>query len=87
MIEGGGHAAGVAALGLEGDLFIEQGGFDGPGAALAPAGGAHFLNQAEFDFVHRAEVVDMLLQEIQEVLALFVFENDAVGAEAVTESV
>jgi hypothetical protein len=72
---------------VKGDLFIEQGGFDGPGAALAPVSGAHLLDHAELDPVGRAEAVDVLLQENQEVLARFVVENDTFGAEAVAESV
>jgi len=72
---------------LEGDLFIEQGGFDGPGAPLAPVGGAHFLDHVELDFVGGLETVDVLLQENQEVFARFVVQNDTVGAEAVTECI
>jgi hypothetical protein len=72
---------------LEGDLFIEQSGFDGPGAALAPVSGAHFLEHADLDFVGRLEAIDVLLEENQEVLVRFVVENDTFGAEAVTESV
>jgi hypothetical protein len=68
-------------------LGIEHAGFDGPSAALAPAGGGHFLDQAELDFIDGTEVVDMLLQEILEILALFVFKDDAVGAEAVNDRV
>ncbi len=68
-------------------MLIEQGGFDGPGAALAPVGGAHFLDHAEFDLVGRLEAVDVLLEENQEVLARFVVQNDTLGAQAVTDSV
>jgi hypothetical protein len=72
---------------LEGDVFIEQGGFDGPSAALAPVGGAHLLDHVELDFVGGLEAVDVLLEESQEVFARFVVQNDTVGAEAVTECV
>jgi hypothetical protein len=72
---------------LESDLFIEQGGFNGPGAALAPVRGAHLLDHAELDFVGGLEAVDVLLEENQEVLARFVVQNDTFGAETVTESV
>jgi hypothetical protein len=67
-------------------LFFEQGG-DGPGAALAPVSGAHFLDHAGLDFVGRLREVDVLLQEDQEVLARFVVQNDAFCAEAVTDGV
>jgi hypothetical protein len=33
--------------------------FNGPGAALAPASGAHFLDQAELDLVDGPEVYDV----------------------------
>jgi hypothetical protein len=72
---------------LEGDLFIEQGGFHSPGAALAPIGGAHFLDHVELDFIGRLEAVDVLLEENQEVLARFVVQNNTFGAEAMTERV
>jgi len=72
---------------LEGDLFIDQGGFDRPRAALAPVGGAHFLDHVELDFVGGLEAVDVLLEESQEVLARFVVQNDTFGAETVTECV
>jgi hypothetical protein len=86
-IEGDGHAVRVGAVRVEGDLFIEQGGFDGPGAALAPVRCAHFLDHAELDFVGGPEVVHMLLQENQEVLARFMVQNNTFSAHAVPESV
>jgi hypothetical protein len=72
VIEGGGHAFRPGFARLEGDVFIEQGGFDGPGAALAPVSGAHFLDHAELDFVGWLKAVDVRLEENQEVLARFV---------------
>jgi hypothetical protein len=69
------------------DLFFEQGGFDGPGAALAPVSGGHFLDHADLDFVGGLKEVGVLLHEDQEVLARFVVKDDAVRAEAVTEGV
>jgi hypothetical protein len=70
---------------LESDLVIERSGFDGPGAALAPVRGAHFLDHAQLDFVGGLEAVDVLLHEKQEALARFMVENDTVGAQAVTD--
>jgi hypothetical protein len=86
-VEGGDHAVERVAVGWAGDLVIEHAGFDGPGAALAPAGGAHLLDEAELDFADGPEVLDVLVQEIQEILALFVFEDDAVSAQAVNDRV
>jgi hypothetical protein len=71
-VEGYGQAVPAAAIRLERHLPIEQAGFDGPGAALAPVSGAHFLDHAELDFVGGLEAVDVLLEENQEVLARFV---------------
>jgi hypothetical protein len=85
--EGDDHAIKRVAVGWAGDLGIERAGFDGPGAALAPASGAHLLDQAELDFIDGPEVADVLLQEIQEVLALFAVQNDTVGAQAMNDRV
>jgi hypothetical protein len=86
-VEGGGHAVARVAVRWAGGLGIENAGFDGPGASLAPAGGAHFLDHAELDFAGGPEAVDVLLQEDREVLARFVFHNGAFGAQSVTDGV
>jgi hypothetical protein len=68
-------------------MGIEHTGFDGPGAALAPAGGGHLLDHALLDFVGGAEAVGVLLEESEEMLARFVVEDETGGAEAVRDGV
>jgi len=58
-----------------GGLGFEHAGFDGPGAALSRAAGAHFLDHAELDFVDRPESTGMLLLENLKACARFVFQN------------
>jgi hypothetical protein len=72
---------------VAGDLFFEQGGFDGPGAAQVPVRGVHFLDHAELDFVSGLKDVDVMSQANQEVLARFVLQNDAAAAQAVNDSI
>jgi hypothetical protein len=81
------HRGWRPAVRLEGHLLIEHAGFDGPGAALAPVSGAHFLDHADLDFVGGLKAVDVLLQENQEVLARFALHNDTFGAQAVTDGI
>jgi hypothetical protein len=64
-----------------------EAGFDGPGAAHAPEGGGHFLDDAEFDVVGGAVAVDVLGQEDVEVLAGLVGQDDALGEKAVADGV
>ncbi|MGA3235243.1 MAG: hypothetical protein ABSG03_02985 [Bryobacteraceae bacterium] len=86
-MEGGDYAVERIAVGLAGGLGIEHAGFDGPGAALAPAGGGHFLDHAELDIAGGPEAVDVLLEEHRETRARFVVHNAIFGAQAVTDGV
>ena len=72
--------AGDLVVGLVGGhgVFVETG-FDGPGAAQAPEGGDHFLDDAELDVVDGAVALDVLVEEDVEVLAALVGQDDAVG--------
>jgi hypothetical protein len=64
-----------------------EAGFDGPGAAHAPEGGGHFLDDAEFDVVGGAVAVDVLGHEDVEVLAGLGAQDDALGEKAVADGV
>jgi hypothetical protein len=76
--ESGGNAA---------DFVAVEAGFDGPGAAHAPEGGGHFLDDAELDAVDGAEALDVLVEEGVEVLAGLVGQDDAPGERAVADGV
>jgi hypothetical protein len=67
-------------------VFVKTG-FDGPGAAQAPEGGDHFLDDAELDVVDGAVALDVLVEEDVEVLAALVGQDDAVGEQAVADGV
>ena len=85
--ESAGDAADLVA-GLAGvDGVVEEVGFDGPGAAHAPEGGGHFLDDAELDVVDGAVAVEVLAHEDVEVLAGLVFQDDAPGELAVSDGV
>ena len=85
--ESAGNAADCVA-GLAGmDGVVVEAGFDGPGAAHAPEGGGHFLDDAEFDVVGGAVAVDVLGQEDVEVLAGLGAQDDALGEKAVADGV
>jgi hypothetical protein len=45
----------------------------------APVGGAHFLDEAEFDAVGRLETAIVILDEDIEVLGIFASEKQALG--------
>ena len=47
-----------------------------PEAALAPKGGGHFLDLTEFHVVEGTETADMLIEELVEISAVFVGQND-----------
>ena len=77
--ESAGNAADLVA-GLAGvDGLVVEAGFNGPGAAHAPEGGGHFLDDAELDVVGGAVAVEVLGQEDVEVLAALVGQDDAPG--------
>jgi hypothetical protein len=54
-------------------------GFDGPDAVEEPIGGAHFLDEAEFDAIGRLETALVILDEYIEVFGIFAGEQDALG--------
>ena len=62
-------------------------GFDGPGAAQAPASGDHFFDHVEFEVVGGLEAIDVLGEECLKRFGRFVFENQAAGQKAVAQSI
>ncbi len=87
VAEGGGNAPDLIAEGLSGDSVIEGAGFDGPGAAHAPEGEGHFLDDAELDAIGGLKAGDVLGDNGTEGLRGFIFENGAAGEHAVAERV
>ena len=75
----------IGGLGRNG--AIHDAGFDGPGAALAPEGGKHLLDQAQLDGIGGREARDELGLEGIKGLARFVFKDDYLGHEAVAGGV
>jgi hypothetical protein len=64
---------------LGGNRAVHDAGLDGPGAALAPEGGKHLLDQAELNIIGGSEALDEAGEEVIEALARFVIEDDAPG--------
>lgn len=61
--ESGGDAGGLVThrgARLAGNRGVHDAGSDGPGAALAPKGGGHLLNDAQFDAIGGAEAGEIL---------------------------
>ena len=86
VAEGGRDAAEVT-VGLLVHGGIQEVALDGHGAALAPVGGNHFLDEAQFDIVEGAEAGDVHLEEGLEELAIFGLQDHAAGEQAVADSV
>ena len=94
--EGGGggegrEGAGDAADGVGGEVgldgIVEEAGFDGPAAALAPEGGSHFLDEGHFDIVGGLEALDVLGHDGLEGFGGFALEDDAAREESVAAGV
>ncbi len=75
----------IGALGVE--FIIEGGGFDGPHALLAPAGGDHFFDEIEFDVVGRLEASDVGFAAGEVIGPVLGGEDDGCGSESVLERV
>ena len=73
--------------GLFGQAVLEDAFLDSPGAAHAPISGCHFLDHAEFDAVDWPEALQMLGEKGFESGGRLVFEDDAIGEEAVAQRV
>ncbi len=85
--KGIGHAVEGGCGGLGGDLLVEEGGFDGPGAAQAPIGCGHVLDHAEFQAVGGLEAGDVVGEQSGEGLGTFVLEDHAMGQETMADGV
>src|SRR6266545_3397983 len=71
-----GTDAGVRIFRLPGQRVLPHFVLGIPEAALAPKGGGHFLDLTEFHVVEGSETADMLIEELVEISAVFVGQND-----------
>ena len=85
--EGVGHAVEVASRGLSGGLFVDEAGFDGPGAAQTPMGYDHLLDHGEFEAGGRPQMVEVVGERGSEGFGTFAFQGHTLSQEAVAESV
>ena len=85
--EGGGHAVDFVAGGLSFGVVLKDAGFEGPGAAHAPVGSRHFLDETELEGIGGLEAFEVLGEEGFEGGAGLVFHDDAAGQEAVASGV
>jgi hypothetical protein len=87
-LKGGGDASdgGSGRVGSGGG-FSEQMGLDGPGAAGAPPGGDHFLDQAELEAIDGLETLDVMSEDGLKGFRRFVVEDQAAGQEAVAQGI
>ena len=83
----GGLGDGVLVFVVGGGGIAEEGGFDGPGAALFPEGDGHFFDAGEFEGGLGGEVGEEVIEEFLEAFATFAGEEDGVGGESVFEGV
>jgi hypothetical protein len=79
ILEGGSQEAGSVTAFRDVEAVVEQLGFDGPGAAHAPPGCGHFLDEAELDAVGRLEARQVFGQDGFESFGRFVLQEDAAG--------
>jgi hypothetical protein len=82
FLEGGGYAIERIGGGLGVGLILEQSGFDGPGAAEAPVGSHHLLDQAELHAVGGLEAIEVLGEDGLETFGRFIAHDDLLGQEA-----
>jgi hypothetical protein len=93
-LSGFGPGRGKAVLEVQGAVrvygsqgFVEQARFLRADAVEAPTGSNHGLDGTQFEVVLRLEGGDVLLEEGVEFLLGLVFEDDAVGIEAVVAAI
>ena len=83
----GGHAVDFVAGGLGfGVVFIDAE-LEGPGAAHAPVGSGHFLDETELEGIGGLEAVAVVGEEGFEGCLRLVFHDDAAGQEAMASGV
>jgi hypothetical protein len=85
--EGGGDARGLIAGRLMAEGLFHEAILDGPGAAHAPIGRGHFFDHAELNAIGGGEPRGMLADEVVKARTRFVFEDHALGQEAVAKGV
>jgi len=79
ILKGGGEAADFIGAGLVIHVVLEHAGFDGPGAAHAPVGTYHLLDEADLDAVGGLEALRVKVDEGVEAFAFLGLEDDALG--------
>jgi hypothetical protein len=72
---------------LNGHVAINAGFLNTPDAELAPLGDGEGLNQGDFGGGDGLEFLDVAVQEAEEALFGFLFEDDGAGEEAVADTV
>jgi hypothetical protein len=82
-----GHAVDWGNFGGIGRAGVEHAGFDGPGAAHAPGGADHFLDETELYRVGRLVALDVLGEEGLKRLGRFVLKDETASQEAVAEGI
>jgi hypothetical protein len=86
-LEGGSHEAGSVAGIRDVEALVQQVGFDGPGAAHAPPGGAHFFDEAELDAIGWLEAGEVVGHDLLEAFGIFVLEEYDAGEQGVAARV
>ncbi len=77
----------VHPLGLLVHFVVEEGGFDAGVAGEAPTGGGDLMDEMQFGWALRAEVVDVVLQLGLVFFRGFVLEEDGLGGESMFDGV
>ncbi len=81
--EGVGKAGQFGARGLRPEGFLDEAILDGPGAAHAPIGGGHLLDETELDVIDGAEALEVEAEELFERCRTFVRQEDRLRQQAV----
>ena len=87
VLEGGSEEAGSIARVGDVEAAVEALGFDGPGAADAPLGDDHFLNDGELDAVGGLKAVDVVGEDFLKTGWRFVIQPDDFGEQSVAAGV
>lgn len=86
-LKGCGHTVDRGNVGGIGSVGIEHVSLDGPGAAHAPGGGDHFLDEAELCGVGGLVALDVLGEEGLKGLGGFVLKDQTASQKAVAEGI
>jgi hypothetical protein len=72
---------------LGGSFVFEQAGFESPGAAKAPVGSDHLLDQADFNAIGRLQATEVIFQDSLETLGRFISHDEMAGEQAVADGI